>query len=366
MKIAYFCNAIDKAGGLDRIVIEKANYLSMQNEVYIITTNQKEKNYYYTLSSSIKHIDFYDYGCNSFLLFAKRCFNKILDDIKPDIIVVATAKESLFLPFFNSKIPKVKEVHFSRNHRKIQNKDANFFKKAFIFFIDYIEYRVSAFYDRLVLLTYEDKNSWKLNNTTVIYNFKTISSNETSILENFDVIAVGRLNYQKGFDLLLKSWAIVVKSCPNWRLNIYGDGELKEELKELSKSLNIDGSVVFHGNTKDIKQKYLKSSIYVLSSRHEGLPLVLPEAMECGLPIVSFKSPCGPRDIIDNGKNGFLVENYNTQELAKKIIKLIKSKELRVKIGKEAKLKSLEFEKDKIMNQWMQLFKEVIKDRRKV
>jgi len=364
MKILYFCNAIDKAGGLDRIIIEKANYLSKDNEVFIVTTNQKNKKYFYSLSNNIKHIDFSDYRCSN-LLFSKKCFNKIIDEIKPDIIIVATAKESIFLPFFNHNIPKIKEIHFSKNHRRIQNKNSNFLKKIFIYIADYLEYFVAKMYDKLVVLTYEDAKNWNLNNTKVIYNFKTITSSKTSSLDNKNIIAVGRLDYQKGFDLLLKAWAIVKKNNKlDWKLNIYGEGKLETELKELAKKLNIDKSVIFHGNVKDIKSKYLNSSIYILSSRHEGLPLVLPEAMECGLPIVSFKTPCGPKDIITDNKHGYLVENYDISMLAKKILILINNSSLREQMGKEAKERAKDFDKDKIMQEWIELFKETIKSRK--
>ena len=108
--------------------------------------------------------------------------------------------------------------------------------------------------------------------------------------------------------------------------------------------------------TPDIIRNYCRSSIFVLSSRYEGFGMVITEAMSCGVPPVSFTCPCGPRDIIDDGKNGLLVENGNIEMLAEKICYLIENDEIRRKMGQQARIDVERFKIEQIVEQWKQLF----------
>ncbi len=361
MNIVYFCNFIGTSGGLDRIVIAKANYLSEKHQVYIVTTNQKDKEYFYPLDLGVRHIDYSDYNGSNNIWFSKNKFRKIMEEIKPDIIIAPTGKESLVLPFFDRKTPKIKEMHFTRNYRKIHHAAANIFLKTIIGLVDRIERRVYGMYDKVIPLTHEDDEEWKLGNTEVIYNFKTFEENMLPDYGSKVVMSAGRLEHEKGFDMLLAAWSKVCKTNDDWFLHIYGEGMLEKELSELAKKLQIGERVIFKGNVENIAKEYLKSSIYVMSSRHEGMPLTLIEAMECSLPIVSFACPSGPREMIDSGKNGFLAENENYVDLANKLLILIESEERRKNMGKKSKSKSKEFDKKFIMKQWERLFEDLIR-----
>lgn len=364
MHIVYFCNAINTSGGLDRIVIAKANYLSETHTVFIVTSNQKDKNYFYDLNTNVIHIDFSEYGKTRTIWFERDKFKKIMRTIKPNIIVAVTGKESLCLPFFDSKTPKIKEMHFSKYHRIIQHKNTHYLKKIALYLLNHIEERVYSLYDRVTPLTYEDQKEWNLKNLEVIYNFPSFKSVEKASLIKKKIITVGRLDYQKGFDLLLYAWQMVCQTNSEWELIVYGEGKLKEELIALSKNLNIDDRVVFAGNTNNIQQAYLNSSIYIMSSRHEGFGLVLVEAMECGLPIVSFDCPCGPNDIITDSIDGILVENGNVELLASKLVSLIENPEEQARLAKNAIEKAKQFDIEIIMKQWESLFSRVDKGTR--
>lgn len=363
MRILYFCDLISIPGGLPRVIIEKANYLSKDNDVFILTTKQSDKVNFYTLSSNVIHLCYQEYSGTNNILFSKKKFNYIISIVKPDVIIAATGKESMLLPFFDRKKPKIKEMHFSHNYRSIHNVNAHILKRMAIKIINVIEPWVYSKYDAVVPLTYEDEKRWKLGNTTVIYNPSTMEVNKTASLGCRTVIAVGRLSHEKGFDLLLNAWEKVCNNNNDWMLNIFGDGPLKNKLIQLSNKLKISHRVSFEGNVKDIREKYLKSSIFVMSSRHEGLPLTLIEAMECGLPVVSFNCQSGPAEIIKNEVNGFLVPNEDVKELANKLLDLIKDKEKRVLFGNNSKKDTNKFNKQLIMKQWDELFKEVIKNR---
>lgn len=213
--------------------------------------------------------------------------------------------------------------------------------------------------DRFVVLCEEDKSQYpELNNVTVISNPLSFFPSQASDCNSNKIIAVGRYEPQKGFDLLLQAWAIIHKDHPEYILNIYGAGD-STPYKKLAAELNLGDSCQINGPTEHIIEKYLESSIFVLSSRYEGFGQVLTEAMACGVPPVAFSCPCGPRDIIKDKEDGFLVENGNIEKLAEKITCLITHKELRIQMGKQARLNARRFLIENIGKQWEKLFEEL-------
>jgi glycosyltransferase involved in cell wall biosynthesis len=163
----------------------------------------------------------------------------------------------------------------------------------------------------------------------------------------------------KGFDRLLKAWAIVEKQQPDWTLAIYGDGDNSSYVK-LRDELCIDASrCQLHGATSNIQEEYRASSIYVLTSRFEGLSMAMLEAISCGLPLVAFACPCGPRDVVEDGVNGFLVENGDVEKLAERMIEVMQSPERLRQMGKAAQEKSKEYQIEKLALRWKQLFENI-------
>ena len=167
---------------------------------------------------------------------------------------------------------------------------------------------------------------------------------------------VGRYNDAKGYNYLTEAWAIVHQKHPDWKLNIYGSGELHDEVERWIRDKHLENSMIMHEPTNQIMEKYLESSICVLSSIYEGFPLVIMEAMSCGVPCVSFDTPFGPRNIIKNGEDGILVDYLNSQALAENICKVIEDEQLRKRLGKKAKQNIQRFSQDAIMKQWTDLF----------
>jgi len=211
--------------------------------------------------------------------------------------------------------------------------------------------------DRFVVLTEEDKLAWpELTNVCVIPDPLSFVPTQISTLTEKRVVAVGRYVYQKGFDLLLQAWAKVEKECPDWQLAIYGDGDRATYLQQM-KELGIDSSRChLNGPTSNIQQEYANSSLFVFSSRFEGFGMVLVEAMSCGLPVVSFACPCGPKDIVSNGEDGLLVTNGNIDKLAEAMTKLIRDDNQRVSMSQSALRNVERFRIERIAQQWKQLF----------
>lgn len=195
-----------------------------------------------------------------------------------------------------------------------------------------------------------------LDNVHVISNFIESASVEQASLRDKQIIAVGRLSYQKRYDRLIRAWAIVHRKYGDWQLKIFDSGELHEELLRLISDLELTEIVQICRPVKDIYAEYRRSALFALSSHYEGMPMVMLEAMLCGLPTVSFACKCGPRDLIEDGINGLLIEEGNIEQLAAGIMKLIADPELRQKMGAQAYHASSKYTKAVIMSQWVELF----------
>lgn len=282
--------------------------------------------------------------------------------ISPDIVVSTGGLEKNFLPSLSRKFPFVfiREYHFVSNYKILE---ATALYSKIINGISYLleRYYYIHRYNITVVLTKEDKERfWKTNdNVVVIPNPMTSSHTQRSMLTNNTVIAAGRLAKQKNFSSLLRSWKIVHQKHADWILEIWGDGRERNHLEQMAADLHLQGSARIMGVTDDIFSKMAQASVFVLSSLYEGLPLVVFEAMSCGLPVVSYACPCGPKDIITEGKDGYLVPTGDEERLAEKICFLIEHEEKRREMGNAAVEKSKQYALEPIIRQWMTLFSEL-------
>lgn len=376
-KIVYCTPSLYIPGGVERVLTTKANYLAevAGYDVTIVLTDGKGKVPYYPLSSKVKMVQldirFEELWHLSFVrkIFAylkkqriyRRKLTTTLMELRPDITVSLLRREINFITSIKDGSKKVGEIHVNKeNYRNFEANDTNFIKQLFAkWWMANLIGKIKKL-DRFIVLTHEDKERWgSFDNIRVIHNPSPFHATQYCSLKNKQVIAIGRYIYQKGFDLLLKAWRNVVQKHPDWILNIYGTGERNIYQKQVEE-LGIMGFCKLNGPiNKDIQDKYLQSSIYVLSSRFEGLPMVLLEAMSCGLPIVAFACPCGPKDIVTDGKNGYLVEPNNIEALAERICHLIEDEELRKEMGKNARKRAEDFTEEKIMQQWIDLFENI-------
>ena len=209
----------------------------------------------------------------------------------------------------------------------------------------------------MVVLTESAKLDWpELSNVSLIPDPLPFHVETVSPLTSKRIISIGRYAYEKGNDLLLKAWLKVEKGCTDWQLDIYGMGEQKPYFS-LMDELGLDRSRChLHGSLDNVKDEYLNSSVFLLPSRFEGFGLVIIEAMSCGLPVVSFDCENGPRNIINNGKNGILVPAFDVDDYADKILQLIQDFNLRQQMGAEAHLASRSYEIHIIATRWQRLF----------
>lgn len=373
-RIVYCTPALYMAGGVERVLTLKANYFAdvFGYNITIILTEGKDKPLFYPLSEKIKvinlDVNFEELWTCSFLkkiyvyLKKQRIYKKKLTDelirIHPDITISLLRREINFLTRIHDGSKKIGEMHINRaNYRNFDKTQSNFIKLFFSkLWMNSLLSKLKQL-NQLVVLTEMDKLAWEeLDNVIAIPNPLPFSSPDKSAQSNKQVIVVGRYCHEKGYDYLLQAWAKVQMACPDWQLTVFGDGD-RIVYEKMLDDLHIDRTrCILNGRTLDIQSEYVRSSLAVCSSRFEGFGLSIVEAMACGLPVVSFDCPWGPRSIISNNEDGVLVDNGNIEILAKYMILLMKDDVTRKTMAENAVKNVQRYKLEQIAQQWKLLF----------
>ena len=222
--------------------------------------------------------------------------------------------------------------------------------------------------DKIITLTQEDRENYiKKHGVSdericYIYNWKEAALSDVSYNnKSTKIVTVGRFDSQKGYDYLVQVAKKVLSEKSDWTWEIYGSGNQDEvdKIKELIKENNLQDKLLIKGLEKNQDLIYGDKGIYVMTSRYEGLPLVLLEAQQYNLPIVSFCCPTGPSEIVEDGVNGFLVDCYDTDKMSEKLLKLMENESLRHSFSAHAKDNMDKFDKNRILNQWIELIETI-------
>jgi glycosyltransferase involved in cell wall biosynthesis len=356
-KLLYITNGIKGAGGLERVLAIKASYLAenLDYEVHILTLNHNDSDIFYDFSPKIILHDIAVFG-NPIQYIKKYItgIKKVVQEINPDVISVCDdGLKGFFLPkILSKKQPIIYERHASieLHLNTIKGKITKFIMR-----------KLSVDFDKFIVLTSSNTKEWPKTSAISIPNPLSFYPLESSNLDSKKVIVIGSQSYNKGYDLILEAWEKVQAKNIGWQLHTYGKKSQSIDFEKMAKDLKVNNSVFFNDAVKDIKSKYLGSSILVLPSRSEGFGMVIIEAMACGVPCVSFDCPSGPRDIIIDGVDGFLIPPLNVNLLAEKITFLIENDAIRKEMGKRAKENVKRYLPETIVGQWDQLFKDLLK-----
>ena len=373
MKLIYCTHSTYNPGGMERVLLNKVTYLSQLPgwEVAVVTTDQNQRSPFYPFPEKVRMTDL---GINYSEDNEKGAWKKITGYLrkrkehkrkltalllkeKPDIVVSLYPSESSFIPDIKDGSRKVLELHYCKFFR------LQYGRKGLLGWIDKLRTRqdeqIVRRFDKFVVLTNEDKGYWgDLPNIEVIPNAAMHVSDAYSDVMNKRVIAVGRLDYQKGFDRLIQAWELVQHTgkFTNWKLDIFGQGEWQEMLQQMIDKAELQNTVCLNRPTKQIGEEYVKSDMLVMSSNYEGFPMVMIEAMACGLPVVSFDYKCGPKDIIQSGINGLLVPNGDIQALADAMMKVMEDEAYRKMLSLNARKVVDTYSEQAVMAQWIRLF----------
>lgn len=375
MKILYNIATTSRSGGMERVLANKANYLAaLGYEVVIVSTDRFGLPPFFHLDDKIRQINLHiEYEGNNGKSFwnkllhfplkqwkHKKRLTEVLMRERPDITISMFNHDAGFITKIKDGSVKLLEVHFSR-FKRLQYNRKGLWRLVDLWLTKQDEKTAKRF-DRFVVLTEEDKENWgSQEHICVIPNANTFSPIRTAALDAKKVIAVGRYSYQKGFDRLIDAWRIVAKTCPDWQLEIVGEGDEKVALQNRIDRYGLAEQVKLMPATSAIEEVYLGASVMVLSSHYEGLPMVLLEAQSFGLPIVAFACQCGPKDIVADGETGYLVAEGDVQQLAERLINVMTNETLRKAMGRRAKEASHRYDEDRVMKQWIDMFKSLTK-----
>ena len=367
MKLIYCMASVYNPGGMERTLYNKLRWwVQHGHETVLVTTDQHGRPPFYDFPPEVKMIDLGinytdDLGRNpilqTFSYLRKRrkhraALTEVLMREKGDVVISLYPSESSFIPDIQDGSLKMLELHYNKKFRLQYN------RKGLLGLADRLrtkqDERIVRRFDNFIVLTRQDAEMWgNLPNLGVMPNSVVTMPHKEHQPGNHRVIAVGRLDYQKGFDRLLDAWALIPSELRKfWRLDIFGQGEWEEKLNQQIDTLGIGESAAVNKPTDKIFDEYAASDFLVMTSHYEGFPMVMIEAMACGVPTVCFDFLCGPRDIIANGINGIIVPEGNLQALSTAMQQLMEHPEQLARMSEQAKRISEEFSQEVIMRRW--------------
>lgn len=377
MNILYCIPHLYNAGGMERVLTQKVNWLATHtdHDITILTTERTPQGMNDTCFPLDKRvnvvalsIDFNDdytkpiwskwVGHMRRMRAYEHALRAYIIDNKVEVCISLGGKEIAFLHQMPCRT--IAEMHFAKDQR-LQLLEAN--HHSFLWSLIgrirtwQLVHAVKPL-ERLVVLTEKDKADWikaGCRNVVCIPNICSMEGQKMPVKpKEKRLLAVGRLHEQKGLDLLLQAWAPVEKNHPDWSLRIVGEGRQRDALGHQIERLGLH-HVVLAGKQDDMVQEYAEASLFVLSSRYEGLPLALIEAMWCGVPCIAFDCPHGPAELLAEDR-GFLVFNGDIRALSAQIEYVITHPEQAAERARKAQAFARQtFSEESIMPKWEKL-----------
>lgn len=358
-KIALVKWSIDRTDGGLKVATSLANELSTMYEVHLLSMISTESNFF-SLKQSVRYQNLSPkkISMSKNFLDAVKLLRNYLKEQNIDIVFgIGMSMNSVGVA--STLGLKTKFVSCDHTNSIVDNDTK----------VKKVQRFVGAkFADKIITLTQEDRRNYirkygiAEDKIAYIYNWKEdVLSNVTYNSESTKLVTVGRFDIQKGYDYLVQVAKKVLNEKSDWTWDIYGSGNKGEvnKIRDLIIENDLQDKLFIKGLEKNQALIYGDKAIYVMTSRYEGLPLVLLEAQQYNLPIVSFSCPTGPNEIVEDGVNGYLVECYDTDKLSQKLLELMGDEALRQSFSEHAKDNMDKFDKDKILKQWIELIETI-------
>lgn len=359
INICFYSGDITNSGGTERVAVIIANELNRMPEynVSFLSLVEKKSEPFFNLDKTIPRYTVYDHvvrgitHIGGIILRTRRLIKEKNIDILIDIDGILEMYTIPAAAFTSVKI--ISWEHY------------NFYQHPVVPYRKYTRKMAAKWAAAIVTLTEEDKGYYE-NNLDVkcpircIYN-PVIWKENTKEYDSASkvILSAGRLTYQKGFDILIDVADLFLKKYPDWKWIVLGEGEDRQMLEEKTKAKGLEGQLLFPGNVDNIDDYYAKASMFVMTSRFEGLPMTLLETKPFHLPIISFDCKTGPRELVKNGVNGYLVSEGDNAKLAEAISRLIENENERISFSQNAIMDMEKFELDSIISNWKGLLLEL-------
>ncbi len=383
MRIGFINTGFNPSGGVGRVMFRIASELAKNHDVCIIALDGKQNDNFYQ-SSGVRlvvektvwnklyiHRFFHKINqktslfslINSDKLYEwiylpaklRRQWKEIIEREQLEVVVALQGNNSIILGSIANEL-KCKTIGWQHS-----SYDAYFNSKGlYMWHQDNLFDRMIPRLDSYIVLNDYDKDCYKKHKNiqaTTIFNPRSFVCDEQASCINKKFIAVGHLIPAKGFDMLIESFAEFSKSDKEWTLDIFGEGNDKDKIQQLINKKHLQDRVKLRGVSRDIQGEMLQSSVFLLSSRWEGMPMVILEALEVGLPIIAYDiTAMSP--LVTNQKEGIIVPKYDTKKFADSMLLMANDKNLRKFCSQQAKVKSQEFDIAKIIDKWNKFFEE--------
>lgn len=360
-KVLVYINSMAPAGGIERVVANLFNELSKDVKITLLTKDNKKSFYYLEPNIETQSLNNYlklDLNCSKLsrifsiiknILVGNIKLRRKLKEINPDYIYVVSPLEALEVLIAKTKYQK---LLISEHGSKFgYNKIYNFIKK--------IVYPKAY---KLIVPSTMDTDLYIKDGYPAIYipHLNTFKNNKQNTLEKKIVLNIGRYTDDKRQDILIDIWNELYKSenIKEWELHIVGKGENEKKLRDKIEEYKLKEVIKLLPPKQNVNEYFEEASIFAFTSRYEGFGMVLLEAMSFGIPCISFDCPSGPRDIISNDINGYLIENNNVESYKERLLKLIKNEKKLNSFGFQAYKFSNNWNNKEIKNEWLKLIKE--------
>lgn len=360
LNICFLSGDMSRTGGTERVLSIIANELSKQKNkfnIHILSITNENNTSYFNLENEIKN----DRILKSKDVNFKKQYFQVVKGIRHyikenniDILIDVEVIASLF---------SIPATRFTKT-KLISWEHFNFYEDNGSHLRIYARKLAARFSNCIITLTEHDKQNY-LNNLDIkgkveyIYNpIEEVDDMECNI-KSKQIISVGRLTYQKGFDMLCDVAKVVLKDNKGWKWLILGDGEDKDKLRSKIKEYGLENKLILKGNVSNVEEYYKNSSLYVMTSRFEGLPMTLLEAKTYKLPIVSFNCLTGPSEIVKNNINGYLINPENVEAMSNKLNILMNDENKLKEFSSNAQIDIEKFELKPIIEKWTNVLENV-------